>query len=363
LNTRIMESEDALKDILTLLKGDVFLDIFKEHNIETNALKYMTPSHLDIIVPKELFGKRIIFEHHLKIWQSETSSSSFPKQTSESLLLDQEEELYFIPKKGRKPGGCLYSKYHNALSNLRKEGLSDNILDNSSDTLENVEVESANENAISNKKDMLIDKEWLMINIEPMSEVVKKWDNTFDIRRNFLKEAEIGLDTIFTEWPLYKQSFGYNLILSDFSKMFPGREHLLDAKWEKFCKQIFKIIERDVKEQSNLDIISKFKGSEFTSDVRDCVVLDLIHSVLKPSSRKCILIDKKRRKYEKASVEDSKKSFLLYASNNSELNTKVKLLVDEYFAQKQSLQPFICAIGSSVFDLHEFYQLHLTLVI
>ncbi|XP_046802942.1 uncharacterized protein LOC111688945 isoform X2 [Lucilia cuprina] len=86
-----MESEDALKDILTLLKGDVFLDIFKEHNIETNALKYMTPSHLDIIVPKELFGKRIIFEHHLKIWQSETSSSSFPKQTSESLLLDQEE--------------------------------------------------------------------------------------------------------------------------------------------------------------------------------------------------------------------------------------------------------------------------------
>lgn len=91
------------------------------------------------------------------------------------------------------------------------------------------------------------------------------------------------------------------------------------------------------------------------TDIRDSIVLDLIHSVLKPTSRKCILIDNKKRKYQKVTIEDSKKAFLLYASTNSELNSKIKILVDECYAQKQTLQPFICAIGSSIFDFSEFY--------
>ncbi|KAI8117210.1 hypothetical protein CVS40_10849 [Lucilia cuprina] len=145
----------------------------------------MTPSHLG--------------HYNIIIIFSETG-------TSESLLLASRRELYFIPKREEsQEAACIAKKKSH-----------DNILDNSSDTLENVEVESA-------------------------------MGHTFDIQKKLPeKKQKIGLDTIFTEWPLKKN-------------------HLLDAKWEKFCKQIFKIIERDVKEQSNLDIISKFKGSEFTS--------------------------------------------------------------------------------------------------
>lgn len=33
------------------------------------------------------------------------------------------QEIYYIRVKGKRPKGCLYSKYHNTLSNLRREGL------------------------------------------------------------------------------------------------------------------------------------------------------------------------------------------------------------------------------------------------
>lgn len=59
---------------------------------------------------------------------------------------------------------------------------------------------------------MLIDKEWLMNNIEPMAEVLQKWENTFSLRSNFLKTSENSLQEIFIEWPIYKQSFGHNLV-------------------------------------------------------------------------------------------------------------------------------------------------------
>lgn len=56
------------------------------------------------------------------------------------------------------------------------------------------------------------DKAWLKYNIEPYSEVIEKWETTFAARHSFLSNAE-DLSSILEEWPLYKQSFGYSLVI------------------------------------------------------------------------------------------------------------------------------------------------------
>lgn len=46
-----------------------------EHGITFERLKYINEKHLTDICPKACYGQRIIFEHHLKKWQSNLVSS------------------------------------------------------------------------------------------------------------------------------------------------------------------------------------------------------------------------------------------------------------------------------------------------
>jgi len=55
-------------------------------------------------------------------------------------------------------------------------------------------------------------KQWLQFNVEPMSEVEIKWQQTCEIRRRYLCLPNITIHDILDEWPIYKQSFGYCLV-------------------------------------------------------------------------------------------------------------------------------------------------------
>lgn len=59
--------------------------------------------------------------------------------------------------------------------------------------------------------DQISDKEWLKYNIDPLDEVLQKWDNTFCLRKSYIK-GNHTLSEIFEEWPLLKQSFGHRLV-------------------------------------------------------------------------------------------------------------------------------------------------------
>ncbi|KAE9525080.1 hypothetical protein AGLY_014494 [Aphis glycines] len=67
--------------------------------------------------------------------------------------------------------------------------------------------------------DFLINQRWLQYNIEPMHEVIKKWNETAKNRANYLRIPNTEISDILERWPLYKQSFGHSLTLTNNMKI------------------------------------------------------------------------------------------------------------------------------------------------
>lgn len=65
-------------------------------------------------------------------------------------------------------------------------------------------------------EDLIKVKKWLQFNVEPMSEVLKKWQETCKIRREYLLSVYININDILQEWPIFKQSFGHSLVVLNF---------------------------------------------------------------------------------------------------------------------------------------------------
>lgn len=55
-------------------------------------------------------------------------------------------------------------------------------------------------------------KRWLQYNIEPLQDVLIKWRETVEHRQKFLTHRDTKINDILEHWPLYKQSFGHNLV-------------------------------------------------------------------------------------------------------------------------------------------------------
>ncbi|XP_075165203.1 uncharacterized protein LOC142237695 [Haematobia irritans] len=414
------------EELLRELNGEVFVEIFNDHSIDEEALKYLSKNHLDIIIPKELFGQRVLFENSLIEWQLRLSKGegnqddvldvdvskksedvpfylmddcivetilkkslsgrnvlkfyeknnyleyNFRKQLSNCIvehLLEnniitsprlferlaqsiakffptETKDIYFVYKKGRKPGGSLYSKYHNA--KLRKCGLMP-FLDTcrkSPPVEKNDENRNSGENYPSDE-DAKIHQDWLKFNIEPYEDVLERWKKSFHIRQKCIQEKN-SLHNIFDEWPVLKQSFGYKLISEDFAKLHPTKENLLFEKWESTILSIKKLYAKHLKGEENLKLVEDLNNPSTESENRITITLYLLPYLLKPSNRKTLLIENSRkRKYIKTTIEDSRDTFLLWALNASELQSKIKFKIDEFFKNKQTLQPIICGIGPS----------------
>ncbi|XP_067614845.1 uncharacterized protein [Eurosta solidaginis] len=164
------------------------------------------------------------------------------------LFLSESKDIYYIHKKGQKPGGSLYTKYHNSLSKLRFDGVI-------SKKPNEKEQPSKERNFCTYHTE---EKSWLKYNVEPFDEVETKWILTFEERHQML-EADTTLDFILQEWPIYKQSFGHLLINADFNKLYPGKKNLLFKKWIHFTQAVRHLFNIYIKDSHSLETWKLFK--------------------------------------------------------------------------------------------------------
>ncbi|XP_054729347.1 uncharacterized protein LOC129238342 [Anastrepha obliqua] len=145
---------DELIEILIELEGEPSLNVFIESGLTKESLKLLNPSHLDTLIDTSQFGPRVIFEHNLLNWQAQQGIKTQAIHTEACALLANEyrgeesfeailsksaggsqilkyyaqknpeillktsfltsisftQDIYYIHKKGKKPGGSLYAK-------------------------------------------------------------------------------------------------------------------------------------------------------------------------------------------------------------------------------------------------------------
>ncbi|XP_054731856.1 uncharacterized protein LOC129240218 isoform X2 [Anastrepha obliqua] len=173
------------------------------------------------------------------------------------LFASESKDIYYIHKKGKKPGGSLYAKYHSVLLNLRRDGLI---------SKRDVEPTTKGTEINSCVTDCIQEKSWLKYNVEPFDEVQLKWEATFAVRRQMLQK-DANLNTILEEWPQYKQSFGHLMIELDFKKLYPEKQNLLFDKWESFCQAIPPLLEIYVKDSNSLTTWRQFKEGSINAGI------------------------------------------------------------------------------------------------
>ncbi|XP_053949157.1 uncharacterized protein LOC128857423 [Anastrepha ludens] len=248
---------DELIEILIELEGEPFLNVFIESGLTKESLKLLKPSHLDTLIDTSQFGPRgiktqaihteacallaneyrgelqiILFllkyiqtlKHlklsPIKLWiylrvnLKSDHNLKFLLKKSFLTSISFTQDIYYIHKKGKKPGGSLYAKYHSVLLKLRRDGLI---------SKRDVEPTTKGTEINSCVTDCIQEKSWLKYNVEPYDEVQLKWEATFAVRRQMLQK-DANLNTILEEWPQYKQSFGHLMIELDFKKLYPEKQ-------------------------------------------------------------------------------------------------------------------------------------------
>jgi len=55
-------------------------------------------------------------------------------------------------------------------------------------------------------------QKWLQFNVEPLDDILLKWKETANFRKQFLALNSTTIVDILENWPMYKQSFGHQLV-------------------------------------------------------------------------------------------------------------------------------------------------------
>ncbi|XP_055604249.1 uncharacterized protein LOC129752500 [Uranotaenia lowii] len=290
----------------------------------------------------------IVIQFHLQTYGSKRTTAKILEDYDKAirtLLKHEPRNIYYIPKSSAKtsPGGTL----SNRLGNIRKKNRNEAKREDQHqrkirkvDVVETPSLESGNSNT------------WLLLNQEPWTTVLEKWESSFDCRKHLLRCSRKSL-TLLTTYHHYKLNSGYQLIDLDYEKLFGdaqiGMRHLESSR-----SNIVTYISAKARDPSAPGIVNHFFHSTASEDSKWCAVLIGLNTILLPISTGARF---------RPSIQVAQEDTIIWAENEFEIGEQVQKVYAAYAESRLPLTPKLVAVGKDYRDVrgpfyvyyHSFY--------
>ncbi|XP_067617320.1 uncharacterized protein [Eurosta solidaginis] len=261
-----------------------------------------------------------------------------------TLFPSENMRYYCNRREGKNPTGKLYDKATNVRRKHNKKR--EHIL------LDDTDLSSRKDSApCTSDQNAVADKLWLAHNMEPWSEVVKKWNATIEIRQQDIFNRKVN---IFTDWPLLKNSLGYTLIAIDFIAKYKDSANNLINEWPDFRRLIIPYMRDKIKDNASNNMLLMI-DENVDSDSTDCIITLLMHSILKPPLISTGNTPNSKRFKWKPSICDAQNVTVLHCEYINDYQRRYDELKSKAMEKCTTLQPLILVIGEELKSLESYY--------
>ncbi|XP_070071409.1 uncharacterized protein [Drosophila takahashii] len=248
--------------------------------------------------------------------------SIFPKEKE---MMD----YYFIPRSGKSNcGGKLFSKFKNRNHKRSKMEIQHVTQKPSLDQMSEVDVSVGNTL-----------KGYLNRSSSNWEEIKDKWQKTFTMRQNDLRQME--WEEFFKSWSKLSHARAPELISIDFNIMYPSKSHLLLAKWDSFKTHIAAVYKKSLSNKCFKELFKRGESS-FDPNIQDYIYTTLLTTLLPPSAR---FVNESGKQFKKTTIMDSQECFIIRADTHSDIDIKIAKIISKFYSVGMTVQPFLVVVG------------------
>ncbi|KAK5648037.1 hypothetical protein RI129_002929 [Pyrocoelia pectoralis] len=183
---------------------------------------------------------------------------------------------------------------------------------------------------------------WLTLYTDPWSEVISRWEKTYELRRTNA-ESYSTVNEFINVWPILRDQRCETLINWDFAKLYPHKDINLFCKWKFFFDTVKTL-------RKYTDDVLQEEEHEDNEDILFLKQLIQLPSLLPPKGR--TVKDKKHWKYSTLEVTDS---IVVLAKTPGDICEVLEKQNKLCAVRGITLQPFIIVEGTSFDKPNNFY--------
>ncbi|KAK0076651.1 hypothetical protein PV325_005055, partial [Microctonus aethiopoides] len=264
----------------------------------------------------------------------------------------ESEKTYYIPpipkaasrtNKSIPASGKLMDKYRNK---RRENRVLVDMINNSEKEVSQVESDGEDD-----EKEVMKSVEWLKNNRDPWKDVLYHWKITFQFRRKSIEKRDDGkVNSLFEQWPNFKQPNGYLLIESDFYALKLTEVIISKEIWYKFFDNVSKECDYHNRDANAVSLFNLLALDDLSDDCRIVIQAWLLAHYIPPKGR--IHVQKKHIKF---SIPDCKDSMIMHVTRCDDIATTQEKINKRSAELKTSLQPYIIVVGETFTTICDFY--------
>ncbi|VEN53849.1 unnamed protein product [Callosobruchus maculatus] len=194
--------------------------------------------------------------------------------------------------------------------------------------LQNLEVNEETKNALIFLKNA----------VEPYTKIVKAWETTTVIRKNF---GECRITKLFEEFPCLRMPFDIDLFELDFRYYYEDKIDIIYHQWPKVSNAII--------EEAKQRNIRGADDSHLENSLHALLLLPFLFSSI------TIRRSNKEKQTWRPTRTEVQESFFVYIQRFDMLNAILERRLAKLEAHKLHLQPFGAAVGANLEDIDNYY--------